>query len=124
MVLVSGFNVYPNEVEAVLSSHPQVLEAAVIGVESDRSGEAVRAYIVSRGEAAAPAELDRHCRLSLAAYKVPREFVFMDSLPKSSVGKILRAQLRSDSKPDLLQSSGSTIEPRYGATNLAPAVSD
>lgn len=94
MILVSGFNVYPNEVEAVLTSHPQVLEAAVVGVESDRSGEAVRAYVVPRGEPVAPSELERHCRVSLAAYKVPREFVFLDSLPKSAVGKILRAKLR------------------------------
>ena len=94
MILVSGFNVYPNEVEAVLTSHPQVLEAAVIGIDSERSGEAVLAYVVSRGKAATPEELDRHCRLSLAAYKVPRGFVVTDSLPKSAIGKILRGQLR------------------------------
>ena len=100
MILVSGFNVYPNEVEAVLASHPQVLEAAVVGVESDRSGEAVRAYVVSRGAATTQEELDRHCRLSLAAYKVPREFIFRHSLPKSAVGKVLRAELRTTATMD------------------------
>ena len=95
MILVSGFNVYPNEVEAVLTSHPQVLEAAVIGVANSRTGEAVRAYVVSSGPPPTPQDLDRHSRLSLAAYKVPRQYVFMDNLPKSAVGKILRSELRT-----------------------------
>ena len=98
MILVSGFNVYPNEVEAVLTSHPQVLEAAVIGVDSERSGEAVRAYVVPRGPQPTPKAIEEHCRLSLAAYKVPREFVFVDVLPKSAVGKILRAALRTETR--------------------------
>ncbi|WP_254602857.1 AMP-binding protein [Sphingomonas bacterium] len=95
MILVSGFNVYPNEVEAVLATHPDVAEAAVIGIASERTGEAVRAYVVLRKNTANASELDRHCRLSLAAYKVPKEFVIRPHLPKSPVGKILRAQLRT-----------------------------
>lgn len=94
MVLVSGFNVYPNEVEAVLTSHPGVAEAAVIGVPDDRTGESVRAFVVLRDPPPSIQELDRHCRMKLAAYKVPREFLARAELPKSAVGKILRANLR------------------------------
>ncbi|WP_242140914.1 AMP-binding protein [Sphingomonas sp. TREG-RG-20F-R18-01] len=94
MVLVSGFNVYPNEVEAVLTSHPGVAEAAVIGVPDDRTGESVKAFVVLRNPPPSVGELDRHCRASLAAYKIPREFVTRAELPKSAVGKILRAALR------------------------------
>ncbi|WP_375395050.1 hypothetical protein [uncultured Sphingomonas sp.] len=93
--LESGFNVYPSEVEAVLSTHPDVAEAAVIGIASERTGEAVRAYVVSRKNTADASEMDRHCRSSPAAYKVPKEFVFRPHLPKSPVGKISRAQLRT-----------------------------
>ncbi|GHH26224.1 long-chain-fatty-acid--CoA ligase [Sphingomonas glacialis] len=96
MVLVSGFNVYPNEVEAVLTSHPGVAEAAVIGVPDDRTGESVKAFVVLRNPRPSIAELDRHCRASLAAYKVPREFVARAELPKSAVGKILRVALRGE----------------------------
>ncbi len=98
MILVSGFNVYPNEVEDVLVSHPQVLEAAVIGVPSEQSGESVKAFIVPRDEAPTQQSLIDHCRQNLTAYKVPRAFEFRSELPKSNVGKILRRALR-DSEP-------------------------
>lgn len=95
MVLVSGFNVFPNEVEAVLASHAQVLECAVIGVPDDRTGEALKAFVVARDRALTADALIEHCRANLTAYKVPRQFVFADQLPKSPVGKVLRRSLRS-----------------------------
>ena len=102
MVLVSGFNVYPSEVEEVLCSHPQVLEAAVIGVPDKSSGEAVKAVIVLKPYTAGEEntvdtmtqELRRHCKESLTGYKCPRHYEFRDALPKSNVGKILRRELR------------------------------
>ena len=94
MILVSGFNVYPNEVEEVLTSHPAIREAAVVGVPDEHSGEAVRAYVAALDPALTADEVIRHCRVSLAAYKVPRQVEFRDELPKSPVGKILRRELR------------------------------
>ncbi len=95
MIIVSGFNVYPNEVEDVLFTHPAVLEAAVIGVPDQYRGEAVKAFIVLRPGATATAdEVMEFCRASLAKYKVPTLVEFMPSLPKSAVGKVLRRELR------------------------------
>ena len=95
MVLVSGFNVYPREVEEVLSLHSAVLEAAVIGVADEQRGALVKAFVVHRAGAAATAEtLDAHCRKNLAPYKVPRAYVFLDRLPKTTVGKTDKKQLR------------------------------
>ncbi|AVS90890.1 long-chain fatty acid--CoA ligase [Paracidovorax avenae] len=95
MILVSGFNVYPNEVEDVLAAHPGILEAAVVGVPDAATGEAVRAYVVPRGTGLDTEAIERYCRTQLTAYKVPRQIVFSTQLPKSPVGKILRAQLRT-----------------------------
>jgi len=96
MIIVSGFNVYPNEVEDVVMAHPQVLNCAVIGVPDDRTGEAVRLFVVPReGTVDIPA-LSAWCRESLAAYKVPRQIVVRDSLPMTPVGKILRRALRDE----------------------------
>lgn len=95
MVIVSGFNVYPNEVESVLVSHPEIVEAAVIGIADDNSGEAVKAFIVrAEGSAIEDAEIKVFCRESLTAYKVPRHYEFRDELPKTNVGKVLRRELR------------------------------
>jgi long-chain acyl-CoA synthetase len=95
MIIVSGFNVYPNEVEDVLFTHPAVLEAAVIGVPDPYRGEAVKAFITLRPGATATAdEVIEFCRASLAKYKVPTLVEFMPSLPKSAVGKVLRRELR------------------------------
>jgi long-chain acyl-CoA synthetase len=94
MILVSGFNVYPNEVEDVLAAHPGIAEAAVIGVPDAATGEAVRAFVVPRNPALTPEDVERHCRTQLTAYKVPRQILFREQLPKSPVGKILRASLR------------------------------
>lgn len=96
MILVSGFNVYPNEVEDILVTHPDIAEAAVIGVADPATGETVRAFVVTQNKDLTTADIDRHCRAQLTAYKVPKQIVFRDSLPKSPVGKILRAVLRAN----------------------------
>lgn len=94
MILVSGFNVYPNEIENVLYSHPDVLECAVVGVVDDHSGEAVKAFVVVRNSGLTATALREFCRQDLTAYKVPKNIEFRDGLPKSNVGKILRRELR------------------------------
>ncbi|HXG64842.1 MAG TPA: long-chain fatty acid--CoA ligase [Blastocatellia bacterium] len=95
MILVSGFNVYPNEVEDVLFTHPAILEAAVIGVPDAYRGEAVKAFVVlKQGEQATAEEIIEYCRERLARYKVPSTVEFLESLPKSTVGKVLRRELR------------------------------
>ena len=94
MILVSGFNVYPNEIEGVLCSHPDVLECAVVGVQDEQSGEAVKAFVVPRSSHLTEAALRKLCRKDLTAYKVPKFIEFIDELPKSNVGKILRRELR------------------------------
>jgi len=96
MILVSGFNVYPNEVEDILARHPGIAESAVIGIPDGAAGEAVRAYIVRRDPALTEADIRAHCKANLAAYKVPRQVEFRDDLPKSNVGKILRRELRTE----------------------------
>ncbi|WP_299599361.1 AMP-binding protein [uncultured Microbulbifer sp.] len=96
MIIVSGFNVYPNEVEDVLCRHPQVIEAAVIGVPSEQTGEAVCAHLVVDGEINEQEVID-FCRTQLTAYKVPKQIVIQSELPKSTVGKILRRELRTPS---------------------------
>ena len=96
MVLVSGFNVYPNEVEAVATACPGVAECACVGVPDDKTGEAVKLFVVKAPGAALTAdEVIAHCRKEMTAYKVPKTVVFLDALPKSTVGKILRRDLRS-----------------------------
>jgi len=94
MIIVSGFKVFPNEVEDVVVQHPGVLEAAVIGVPDARSGQAVKLFVVRRDPALDEAELRRYCQDNLTGYKVPRLIEFRDSLPKSPVGKILRKELQ------------------------------
>ncbi|MBO0611952.1 AMP-binding protein [Thiothrix fructosivorans] len=95
MVLVSGFNVYPNEVEDVLASHPKVLEAGVIGIKDEHSGEVVKAFVVKKDDRLTLEELTAYCRHELSAYKCPKQIVFVTALPKSNVGKILRKELRN-----------------------------
>lgn len=94
LILVSGFNVYPNEVEDVLAAHPDIAEAAVIGVPDAHSGEAVQAFVVRKRAELDGDTLERYCRTQLTAYKVPKHIRFVEQLPKSPVGKILRAALR------------------------------
>lgn len=103
MIIVSGFNVYPNEIEDVLSGHPGVLEVAVIGVPNDKTGESVRAYVTLKSKDCTTEILKAYCREHLTGYKNPREIIFTDALPKSPVGKILRRELRQQVQTELKQ---------------------
>jgi len=94
MILVSGFNVYPNEIEGVVAMHSDVLECACIGVPDERSGEVPHLFVVRRSPGLRADDIEAHCRKLLAAYKVPRHISFVEALPKSTVGKILRKELR------------------------------
>lgn len=96
MILVSGFNVYPNEIEDVVALHSKVLESAVIGVPNEVSGEAVKLFVVKKDASLTQEELLTHCRRYLTGYKVPKIVEFRDELPKSNVGKILRRELRDE----------------------------
>ena len=98
LIVVSGFNVYPNEVEDVAASHPKVLEAACIGISSPKTGEALKLFIVKKDESLTAEELIAFCRTELTAYKVPKDIEFRDELPKSNVGKILRRELRKEAE--------------------------
>jgi len=94
MILVSGFNVYPNEVEDVVASHPKVLEVGAIGVDDAKSGELVKIIVVRKDDSLTAKELREFCKTELTGYKVPRYVEFVDELPKTNVGKILRRELR------------------------------
>lgn len=94
MILVSGFNVYPNEVENAIALHPKVLETGVIGMPDDKSTEKVVAYVVPKDKSVTAEEIIAHCREELTNYKVPREVYFADELPKTNVGKILRRKIK------------------------------
>jgi len=96
MILVSGFNVYPNEVEAVVAGHPGVLECAVVGVPDDKSGEAVKLFVVKKDAALTEKSVREYCDQHLTGYKKPRHVEFRTELPKTNVGKILRRQLRDE----------------------------
>jgi long-chain acyl-CoA synthetase len=96
MILVSGFNVYPNEIEEVIVSHPGVLECAVIGVADERSGEAVKAFVVKKDPALTAEDIIKYCQGLMTNYKVPKQIEFRTDLPKTNVGKILRRQLRDE----------------------------
>jgi len=95
MILVSGFNVYPNEIEQVVMEHPEVLEVAAVGKPDAGTGEAVKLYVVKKTPSLTSEQLVAHCREQLTAYKVPRQIEFLAELPKSNVGKILRRELRT-----------------------------
>jgi long-chain acyl-CoA synthetase len=94
MILVSGFNVYPTEIEQVVGLHPGVLECAAVGVADEKAGEAVKLFVVKRDPTLAEEDLSRYCRDNFTAYKRPKYIEFRDELPKSNVGKILRRELR------------------------------
>jgi long-chain acyl-CoA synthetase len=98
MILVSGFNVYPNEIEDVLALHPKVLESAAIGVSDDKSGEVVKVFIVKKDPSLNDEEVLNHCKESLAAYKIPKHIEYRKELPKTNVGKILRRALRDEAQ--------------------------
>lgn len=94
MILVSGFNVYPNEIEDVLAAHPKILEAAAIGIPSDKSGEVVKVFVVKKEKSLTEDEVIQYCKENMTGYKVPKEVEFRDELPKTNVGKILRRKLK------------------------------
>ncbi len=96
MILVSGFNVYPNEIEDVLALNPKVLESAAVGIPDEKSGEVVKVFIVKKDSSLTESEVIAHCRENLTGYKVPKQVVFRDALPKTNVGKILRRELRDE----------------------------
>jgi long-chain acyl-CoA synthetase len=96
MILVSGFNVYPNEIEGVVAAHPGVLECACIGVPDSNSGEAVKVFVVRKDPALTQEALMDYCKQQLTAYKKPKYIEFRDDLPKTNVGKILRRELRDE----------------------------
>jgi long-chain acyl-CoA synthetase len=96
MINVSGFNVYPNEIEGVVSEHPEVLEVGAIGVLNKDGQEEVRLYVVKKNSQLTSEAVIAYCREKLTQYKVPKHVVFRDSLPKSSVGKILRRVLKEE----------------------------
>lgn len=97
MILVSGFNVYPNEIEDVVATHPKVLESAAVGVPDTVSGETIKLFVVKKDSSLTEIEVIDHCRKGLTGYKIPKKVEFRTELPKSNVGKILRRELR-DSK--------------------------
>ena len=96
LIIVSGFNVYPNEIEDVVMQHPGVLEVAAVGVPDERSGEVVKLFVVKKDSALSAADIKAHCRDALTGYKVPRHIEFRDELPKTNVGKVLRRALRDE----------------------------
>ena len=98
MILVSGFNVYPNEIEEVIAAHPGVLECAVIGVQDTRSGEAVKAFVVKKDPNVTAEDIIKYCGTQLTNYKIPKQIEFRTDLPKTNVGKILRRELRDEKK--------------------------
>jgi len=95
MIIASGYNIYPREIDEILFEHPKVAEACALGIQDTYRGETVVAFIVCKpGEQLTAEELDAHCRKNLAAYKVPKKYTFLDALPKSAIGKVLRRELR------------------------------
>jgi long-chain acyl-CoA synthetase len=98
MILVSGFNVYPNEIEQVVATHPGVLECAVIGVPDEHSGEVPKVYVVRKDPQLTEQDVLEHCRKELTGYKRPKYVEFRPDLPKTNVGKILRRALRDEKK--------------------------
>jgi long-chain acyl-CoA synthetase len=95
MILVSGFNVYPTEIEQVVNLHPGVLECAAVGIPDARSGEAVKLFVVKKDVTLNEDDIGAWCRDNFTAYKRPKVIEFRDELPKSNVGKVLRRELRS-----------------------------
>jgi len=111
MILVSGFNVYPNEVEAVIATHPGVTDCAVVGVPDDECGEIVVAFVTAKDPALTEDDVRQHCKASLTGYKVPRMVLFKADLPKSNVGKVLRKDLRDEANQAYLQRKAQAASP-------------
>jgi long-chain acyl-CoA synthetase len=96
MILVSGFNVFPNEIEEVIAGHEKVLEVAAVGVPDAKSGEVVKVFIVKKDQSLKEKEVIEYCREHLTGYKIPKQVEFRKELPKTNVGKILRRKLREE----------------------------
>ena len=96
MILVSGFNVYPNEIEEVVAGNPKVLEVAAVGIPDEKSGEVVKLFVVKKDDSLTEKELIDYCRQNMTGYKVPKHVEFRKELPKTNVGKILRRALRDE----------------------------
>ena len=94
MILVSGFNVFPNEIEDWVNQHPNILESAAIGVPDERMGERIKLFVVSAENSPSEEEIIAHCREGLTSYKIPKEIEYAQDLPKSIIGKIVRRELR------------------------------
>lgn len=109
MINVSGFNVYPNEVEDVIVSHTGIIEAAAIGVPDDKTGEAIKVFLVRRDENLTVKEVQEYCRSHLTGYKVPKQVEFRDELPKTNVGKVLRRQLRDEELGKIQQQANAVV---------------
>jgi long-chain acyl-CoA synthetase len=110
MILVSGFNVYPNEIEDVVAQIPGVLEVAAVGVPDEKSGEAVKVVVVKKDPNLTADTIRAYCKENLTGYKHPKIIEFRDSLPKTNVGKILRRELRDAPKSTATQSMKSSSE--------------
>ena len=98
MILVSGFNVYPNEIEDIVMSHPGVAEVAAVGIDDEHSGEVVKLFVVRKDPSLTEEALKEFCREKLTGYKRPKQIEFRDALPKTNVGKILRRELRDEDR--------------------------
>ena len=94
MIIVSGFNVFPNEIEGVVANMEGILETAAIGMPSEKSGEAIKLFVVRNNESITEEDIINYCRKNLTPYKIPKKIVFKQELPKTNVGKILRRALR------------------------------
>jgi long-chain acyl-CoA synthetase len=101
MIIVSGFNVYPNELEQALTQHPDVLECAAIGIADPKAGEVVKMFVVANNEALTAEQVKEFCKANMAGYKVPKFVEFRNDLPKSNVGKVLRKELKAEEKAKL-----------------------
>jgi long-chain acyl-CoA synthetase len=102
MIIVSGFNVYPNELEQALTLHPDVIECAAIGLADPKAGEVVKMFVVTSSAALTAEQVIEYCKANMAGYKVPKFVEFRDDLPKSNVGKVLRKELKAEEKAKLL----------------------
>lgn len=118
MILVSGFNVYPNEIEEVVASHPDVVEVAAVGVPDEETGEAVKLFVVARNDSLDPQALRQWCKKEMTGYKVPKFVELRDELPKSKVGKVLRRELRDASSNGASPRSGK-LDDRAGENSGA-----
>jgi len=121
MILVSGFNVYPNEIEDVVVSLEGVSECAAIGVADEKSGERVKLFVVKSNDSITEADIKAHCKANLTDYKQPKHIEFKDELPKTNVGKILHRALRESNTNDFSETMKEAMEKKLNNTNQVPS---